>query len=98
MKISKVKRNNQKRNKLTKQGKLKFRRHKPPQKQNQKVVKQPLPIDEEESDNGEDMLNMVEEDDLKFLEKSISNKSYDLLKQIRMNQYAQTIFVSMQSV
>lgn len=32
-------------------------------------------------------MNMVEEDDLTFLQKAISNKSYNLLKQIRLNGY-----------
>ncbi|XP_078053212.1 nucleolar complex protein 3 [Augochlora pura] len=86
LKISAIKRSNQKRTKLMKQGKLKTRRHKP-KKQVQKVVQShPESVEEEESDHGEDLLSMVEEDDLQFLEKAISNKSYNLLKHIHLNQ------------
>ncbi|EFN69036.1 Nucleolar complex protein 3-like protein [Camponotus floridanus] len=87
LKISKIKRNYQIKTKLSKQGKLKTRRHKPPKKQFQKPAP-PCPevVEEEESDHGEDLMNMVEEDDLKFLEKAISNRSYNLLKQIRLTE------------
>lgn len=87
-KISKIKRNNQIKTKLSKQGKLKTRRHKPPKKQPQKSASLcPAVVKEEESDHGEDLMNMVEEDDIKFLEKAISNKSYNLLKQIHLTEY-----------
>ncbi|KZC05902.1 Nucleolar complex protein 3 like protein [Dufourea novaeangliae] len=70
-----------------KQGKLKTRRHKPAKKQIQKVVSSHHEsVEEEESDHGEDLLTMVEEDDLDFLEKAISNKSYNLLKHIHLNE------------
>ncbi|XP_076301364.1 nucleolar complex protein 3 [Lasioglossum baleicum] len=85
LKISAIKRSNQKKTKLMKQGKLRTRRHKP-KKQVQKVVQQPESVEEEESDHGEDLLTMVEEDDLQFLEKAISNKSYNLLKHIHLDQ------------
>ncbi|XP_018357604.1 PREDICTED: nucleolar complex protein 3 homolog [Trachymyrmex cornetzi] len=87
-KISKIKRNNQIKTKLSKQGKLKTRRHKPPKKQPQKSAP-PCPNkleEEEESDHGSDLMDMVEEDDLNFLKNAISNKSYSLLKQIRLNE------------
>lgn len=42
--------------------------------------------EEEESDHGEDMLQMVEKDDIDFLKKAISNRSYSLLKQIRITE------------
>lgn len=32
-------------------------------------------------------MDMVDEDDLNFLNNAISNKSYNLLKQIRLNEY-----------
>lgn len=87
LKISKIKRNYQIKTKLSKQGKLKTRRHKPPKKQFQKPTPPcPKVVEEEESDHGEDLMNMVEEDDLKFLEKAISNRSYNLLKQIRLTE------------
>ncbi|KAI4504694.1 hypothetical protein M0802_000244 [Mischocyttarus mexicanus] len=73
-KISKIKRNNQTKTKLLKQGKLKTRRHKQPKKQVQKIVPKVDNV-EEESDNGEDLLNMVEKDDLSFLQNAISNKT-----------------------
>ncbi|KAK0159396.1 hypothetical protein PV328_010275 [Microctonus aethiopoides] len=85
-KISAVKRNNQKRTKLSKQGKLKLQKHRGPKKQ---IVKQnvhrPEEVVEEESDQGEDLMEMVEADDLKFLQSAISNKSYRLLEKIRLN-------------
>lgn len=37
-------------------------------------------------------MNMVEEDDLKFLEKAISDKSYNFLKQIRLTEYDYILF------
>ncbi|KAK2584399.1 hypothetical protein KPH14_006781 [Odynerus spinipes] len=86
MKISKIKRNNQTKTKLSKQGKLKTRRHKQPKKQIQKTKPQVEKVEEEESDNGEDLMNMVEKDDLSFLENAVSNKSYNLLKKIRLNE------------
>ncbi|KAL6256456.1 hypothetical protein P5V15_012569 [Pogonomyrmex californicus] len=86
-KISKIKRNNQTRTKLSKRGKLKTRQHKPAKKQPQKSVP-PCPVEEEEeeSDHGKDLMDMVEEDDLNFLNNAISNKSYNLLKQIPLNE------------
>lgn len=44
-------------------------------------------MEEEESDHGEDLTSMIEKDDLDFLKKAISNKSYNLLKQIHLNGY-----------
>lgn len=35
---------------------------------------------------------MVEEDDLSFLQNAISNKSYNLLKKIRLNEYEMNHF------
>lgn len=86
-KISKIKRNNQIKTKLSKQGKLKTRRHKL-KKQPQKLVPPcpNKPEEEEESDHGSDLMDMIEEDDLNFLKNAISNKSYSLLKQIRLNE------------
>jgi len=43
--------------------------------------------EKEESDHGEDLLDMFEEDDLNFLKTAISNKSYDLMKQIDLIEY-----------
>ncbi|XP_015119168.1 nucleolar complex protein 3 homolog [Diachasma alloeum] len=88
LKISKIKRNNQKRNKLSKQGKLKERRHGSKSTQSVKkhiVEKVEVPIENEESsDQGEDLLEMVEKDDLKFLHSAISSRSYHLLRKIRL--------------
>ncbi|XP_060825408.1 nucleolar complex protein 3 homolog isoform X1 [Bombus pascuorum] len=87
LKISAVKRSNQKRTKLTRQGKLKTKRHKPMKKHIQnKIIPHAEIVEEEESDQGEDLMNMVEEDDLNFLGEAISNKSYNLLKQIHLNE------------
>ncbi|XP_015521317.1 nucleolar complex protein 3 homolog isoform X1 [Neodiprion lecontei] len=88
-KISKIKRNNQTRTKLSKQGKLKSRRNRKTQKQLQQppttLVSENVET-EDESDHGEDMLGMVEKDDLEFLKKAVSNQSYNLLNQITLNQ------------
>ena len=90
MKISKIKRNNQIKTKLAKAGKLKTKRHRKQQKQVQKPAppksKDAADEEEEESDHGEDMMAMVEKDDLEFLKNAVSNKSYNLLKQIRLNE------------
>ncbi|XP_043517823.1 nucleolar complex protein 3 homolog isoform X2 [Frieseomelitta varia] len=86
LKISAVKRSNQKRTKLSQQGKLKTRRHKLAKKQiHKKVLPHTESVEEEESDHGEDLMDMIEEEDLDFLKKAISNKSYNLLKQIHLN-------------
>ncbi|KAK9294565.1 hypothetical protein QLX08_010869 [Tetragonisca angustula] len=89
LKISAVKRSNQKRTKLSRQGKLKTRRHKLAKKQiHKKVLPHTESVEEEESDHGEDLMGMIEEEDLDFLKKAISNKSYNLLKQIHLNGVA----------
>lgn len=98
-KLSKIKRNNQTKTKLSKQGKLKGRRHKKPKKQPQKAVPPPKEeVEEEESDHGEDLMDMVEEDDLNFLKKAISDKSYNLVKQIRLTEYDVTYFVNIEKI
>ncbi|XP_063231690.1 nucleolar complex protein 3 homolog [Bacillus rossius redtenbacheri] len=84
-KISKIKRGNQKRNKLNKQGKLKMKRNK---KLVKKAVAEPS-VDpnkdaEEESDHGEGMLEMMDTDDLTFLKKAVTEKSYSILNRIRV--------------
>ncbi|XP_014484925.1 PREDICTED: nucleolar complex protein 3 homolog isoform X2 [Dinoponera quadriceps] len=85
-KISKVKRNNHMKTKLSKQGKLKSKRHTPKKQSQKPPASHPEPVEQEESDHGEDLLDMVEEDDLTFLRKSISNKSYNLLNEIHLNR------------
>lgn len=88
VKISAIKRNNQKRTKLTRQGKVKTQRHKPAKTHVQKAVtSHPESMEEEdESDHGQDLMDMVEEDDLNFLREAISNKSYHLLKRVHLNE------------
>ncbi|XP_076678700.1 nucleolar complex protein 3 isoform X2 [Andrena cerasifolii] len=88
VRISAIKRNNQKRTKLTRQGKIKTQRHKPAKTHVQKAVtSHPESIEEEEeSDHGQDLMDMVEEDDLNFLREAISNKSYHLLKEVHLNE------------
>lgn len=98
-KLSKIKRNNQTKTKLLKQGKLKkSRRNKKPKKQPQKAAPPKEEVEEEESDHGEDLMNMVEEDDLNFLKKAISDKSYNLVKQIRLTEYDVTYFVNIEKI
>ncbi|KAG8240441.1 hypothetical protein J437_LFUL003155 [Ladona fulva] len=87
--VSKVKRSNQVRNKLAKQGKSKSVRNK--RKNFSKPVSQHQPQihheeEEEESDHGEGMLEMVEKDDLQFLQSAVLNRSYSLLKNIRITE------------
>lgn len=89
MKISKVKKSNQKRTKLSKQDKLKMRRHREKKKKTTQKAPQPRlngVQEEEASDDNQDMLEMVEKDDLSFLKNAISNNSYDLLKKIRLTE------------
>lgn len=87
-KISKVKRSNHIKTKLSKQGKLKSKRHTSKKQTHKPPAPRPETEEQEESDHGEDLMDMVEEDDLTFLQKAISNKSYNLLKQIHLNGYA----------
>ena len=88
VRISAIKRNNQKRTKLTRQGKVKTQRHKPAKTHVQKAVtSHPESMEEEEeSDHGQDLMDMVEEDDLNFLREAISNKSYHLLNRVHLNE------------
>ncbi|CAH1955437.1 unnamed protein product [Acanthoscelides obtectus] len=85
--MSKTKKNNIKRTKLIKRGVI--RASKKPQKKFKEAPvaapkKRPVEtIEEEESDHGEDMLGMVEEDDLEFLKQSITNRSYNIFNRIR---------------
>lgn len=88
LKISIIKRSNQKRTKLAHQRKLKIRRHKLVKKPIQKqIFSHTESIEEEESDHNEDLIDMVEKEDLDFLQEAISNNSYNLLKQIHLNKY-----------
>lgn len=86
-KISKVKRSNQQRTKLSKQGKLKTRRHKKSNPKPKPKQVKPEEVDADQSDHGEDMLEMVEGDDLAYLKTAISQRSYQLLKKIRAPEY-----------
>ncbi|KAG9428257.1 nucleolar complex protein 3 [Apis mellifera carnica] len=87
LKISIIKRSNQKRTKLAHQGKLKIRRHKLVKKPIQKqIFSHTESIEEEESDHDEDLIDMVEKEDLDFLQEAISNNSYNLLKQLHLNE------------
>lgn len=85
-KISKAKRNNQTKNKLVKRGLIKksskVRKHQPDApRQTPKTTTENY--SDEESDHGEDMLQMVEEDDLVFLKQAITNRSYGILNKVR---------------
>lgn len=40
----------------------------------------------EESDNGEDMLQMVDEDDIDFLKQAISNRCYKIFNKVRYSE------------
>lgn len=54
-------------------------------KKQQTQPQAPVPeeVEEDDYDQGEDMLGMVEDDDLEYIKKSITERSYHLLKQIR---------------
>ncbi|XP_046385482.1 nucleolar complex protein 3 homolog [Ischnura elegans] len=87
--ISKVKRNNQVRTKLVKQGKIKVginkRKNfsKPISRHSQETYHEE---EAEGSDDGTGMLEMVDQDDLEFLKSAVVNKSYSLLSKIRINE------------
>jgi nucleolar complex protein 3 len=87
-----VKRNNLKHTKLSKQGKLKHRRHKKKSavshKRNASVQPKLDPVQEEEeqSDHGEELLQMVEKDDVEFLQNAVASRSYSLLNHIRFTE------------
>jgi nucleolar complex protein 3 len=90
--MSSVKRHNLKRTKLSKQGKLKCRRHKKKSevshKRNTGVQPKSNPVqEEEESDHGEELLQMVEKDDIEFLQNAVATHSYSLLNHIRFTEY-----------
>lgn len=40
-------------------------------------------IESDESDYGEDMLEMIENDDIKFLKDAVDKKSYNILKRVK---------------
>ena len=86
--ISAVKRSNLKHTKLSKQGKLKCRHHKKKselfhKRNKNQQPKSKLPEEEEEqSDHGEELLQMVEKDDLEFLQNAVTSHSYSLLNHI----------------
>ncbi|XP_060536038.1 nucleolar complex protein 3 homolog isoform X1 [Cylas formicarius] len=87
-KISKVKRNNQKRNKLVKQGIIKKDFTKHVKNTNKKLIsssvnsKNNQNMYEEESDDG-DLLEMVESEDIDFLKEAITNQSYEILNKVK---------------
>ncbi|KAG5884106.1 hypothetical protein JTB14_024146 [Gonioctena quinquepunctata] len=88
MKVSKSKRNNQKKTKLIKQGVIK-KTKKPkhfgilPPAVNK--CKENVEYSEE-SDQGEDMLQMVEEEDIAFLKTAIANRSYNIFNKVRYRE------------
>jgi nucleolar complex protein 3 len=92
LRMSSVKRSNLKHSKLSKQGKLKFRRHKKKsellhKRNKNRQPKLKLPEEEEEqSDHGEELLQMVEKDDLEFLQNAVASHSYSLLNHIRYTE------------
>lgn len=92
LRISSVKRSNLKHTKLRKQGKLKCRRHKKKsellhKRNKNQQPKSKLPeVEEEQSDHGEELLQMVEKDDLEFLQNAVTSHSYSLLNHIRFTK------------
>ncbi|GFG40146.1 hypothetical protein Cfor_08231, partial [Coptotermes formosanus] len=92
LRISSVKRSNLKHTKLSKQGKLKYRRHKKKSEllhkrnKNQQPKSKLLEEEEEQSDHAEELLQMVEKDDLEFLQNAVTSHSYSLLNHIRFTE------------
>ena len=90
-KISSVKQKNVKHNKLKKQGKLKSRRNRPQVSKDKTKKPIPKPVvlepEEEESDNGEELLEMIDKDDLNFLRNAVANNSYSILDHVRYKEY-----------
>ncbi|PSN42019.1 Nucleolar complex protein 3, partial [Blattella germanica] len=83
-KISSVKQKTLKHAKLSKQGKLRGKRNKKksllPKKNRTNSSHEPVPVDE--SDHGEDMLQMIDKDDLTFLQNAVANDNYSLLSNV----------------
>ncbi|XP_071448036.1 nucleolar complex protein 3 [Hetaerina americana] len=89
--ISKVKRNNQVRNKLVNQGKIKAginRRKRISKPITRHSVETHHEDEAEGSDDGAGLLEMIEKDDLEFLKSAVVNRSYSLLNKIRVTQKA----------
>ncbi|XP_069671581.1 nucleolar complex protein 3 [Periplaneta americana] len=95
VRISKVKQKNLKHTKLSKQGKLKNKRHKKKlavlHKRNkgnnvQAKLNSAKEEEEEQSDHGEELLQMVEKEDLDFLKNAVASHSYSLLNHIRYSE------------
>lgn len=62
-----------------------FKKH---SKQNEKKIAQPPPstTEGEDSDIGENMLDMVEEEDIEFLKNAITNNSYSFLNKVKFSE------------
>ena len=89
MKINNVKISNQKRTKLSKQGKLKPRLHEGKKSKKKARPSQLRSIIFQKADGNDDnhgMLGMVVASDLSFRKKATSDKSYDLLKKIHFDE------------
>ncbi|XP_034251483.1 nucleolar complex protein 3 homolog [Thrips palmi] len=98
-KVSKVKLANQKANKKVRPGKILSRQAKKearksllasgakakkvPSKKGQQTPTVEEHNEEDEFEQGADLLSMVEDDDLEFIKKSVTDRSYQLFKQIR---------------
>lgn len=89
-KTSDVKKHNHLRNK----GHIKLKKHKskaynvPQAPLNRRDEEEEEEIDEEEAENndiGDDMLDMIDQEDLDFLKKNIGNQNYKLYNRIQMN-------------
>ncbi|CAG9853869.1 unnamed protein product [Phyllotreta striolata] len=84
-KLAKSKRNNQKKNKLIKQGVIKKAKPRKDVKAAPVPQKPNLPVVEDESDEGEDLLDMVDDDDMDFLKTAITNRSYNIYNKVKFN-------------
>lgn len=88
-KIAKIKRNNQKRQNFTKPVSSTNRKTKPqnfkkrPKPNTPTVTKKKDEVEPELSDDGADMLEMVEADDIEFLKNAIAAGSYNFLNKVR---------------
>ncbi|XP_057663387.1 nucleolar complex protein 3 homolog [Diorhabda carinulata] len=87
-KISKIKKGNPKTNKHVNKGNIKKTKHVKINNLNSLPNKQkPKPVENysEDSDQGEDMLDMVDKDDINFLKSAITNRSYNIFNKIKFS-------------
>lgn len=87
-KMSKFKKGNPKTNNHVNNGNIKKTKHIKNNKKNSlSNIQKPKPTENysEDSDQGEDMLDMVDKDDINFLKNAITNRSYNIFNKIKFS-------------